>query len=123
MIDHVGIKVKDVEKSKEFYEKALASLDHKIAFGKETVFHAFDIGNKCLFEIMQNEDGEVLTTTHIAFRGKNKEQVETFYKSALEAGATDNGKPGPRPDYTENYYACFVLDPDGHNIEVMFDEV
>ena len=56
---------------------------------------------------------------HIAFRAENHQQVDAFHKAALVAGGTDNGAPGPRPHYHVNYYGAFVLDPDGHNIEVV----
>ncbi|MCV5919050.1 VOC family protein, partial [Escherichia coli] len=62
-----------------------------------------------------------LTSFHIAFRVASQQKVREFYDSAISAGARDNGAPGPRPHYTENYYACFVHDPDGHNIEAVFD--
>lgn len=121
MIDHVTIKVSNLEKSREFYEKAFAPLGYKVAFGKNGVFYAFDIGKGFLFEIAQHNDECQITSVHIAFRVQNQEKVREFYRAAIAAGATDNGAPGPRPAYTENYYACFVLDPDGHNIESMFD--
>lgn len=121
MIDHITFRVSDVEKSREFYEKTFAPLGYKISFGKDGVFHAFDIKDG-LFEIMQSEDEKVLTKTHIALRVKDKQAVDSFFKAGLEAGGKDNGKPGPRPEYTETYYAAFVLDPDGHNIEAMFDK-
>lgn len=120
MIDHITFRVSDVEKSKTFYEKLFASLGYTIAFGKDGVFHAFDIGDG-LFEITQSEDNQVLTKTHIALRVKSKKEVEAFHKAGLEAGGEDNGAPGPRPDYTETYYAAFIFDPDGHNIEAMID--
>ncbi len=56
----------------------------------------------------------------MAFRAANKEQVAEFYRAALEAGGKDNGPPGPRPHYHEGYYAAFVLDPDGYNVEAVF---
>ncbi len=121
MIDHITIYVNDLKESKSFYEKAFIPLGHKVSFGKEGVFWAFDIGNGTLFEITQYEGESPLTNCHVAFRAGNIENVQEFYRLALEAGARDNGKPGPRPRYTENYYACFVYDPSGHNIEVMFD--
>jgi len=120
MIDHVTFRVSDVEVSKKFYETTFAPLGYKITFGKDGVFHAFNIGDG-LFEIMQSEDNKVLTKTHIALRAKDKNEVDTFYAAGLKAGGKDNGKPGPRPEYTETYYASFILDPDGHNIEVCFD--
>lgn len=118
MIDHVAIKVSDVEKSRVFYEKAFAPLGHSVAFGSKG-FVAFDIG-KGLFELWEYK--KEISPTHIAFLTKGKQEVEAFFKAALEAGGKDHGKPGPRPEYTHDYYACFVLDPDGHNIEAMWDK-
>lgn len=121
MIDHVGIYASDVEVSKKFYEAAFAPLSYNISFGKDGVFHAFAVGSG-LFEIMQSEDTEIVTTSHVAFRVTDKSLVDAFFDAAIAADGTDNGAPGPRPEYTPNYYAAFILDPDGHNIEVMCDE-
>jgi catechol 2,3-dioxygenase-like lactoylglutathione lyase family enzyme len=121
MFDHVSIKVNDLEKSKVFYEKTFAPLGYKFSFGKDGIFYAFDIGSHCLFEIVKHNDNSPITGVHIAFRVENKEKVIAFHQAAIEAGATDHGKPGPRPQYTENYYASFILDLDGHNIEAMCD--
>lgn len=120
MIDHVTIAVSDLTRSKAFYEKAFAPLGYAISFGEEGVFWAFDIGDG-LFEIMQSDTPVPPTRVHIAFRVAQRNLVDAFHRSALAAGAHDNGAPGPRPQYTETYYACFVLDPDGHNIEAMID--
>jgi catechol 2,3-dioxygenase-like lactoylglutathione lyase family enzyme len=121
MIDHVTISVSNVEKSKKFYEEAFRPLGYKISFGEEGKLWAFDLGRGLLFEICASKTKGALTSFHIAFRAENQAKVQEFYEAALKAGAEDNGAPGPRPDYTENYYACFVLDPDGHNIEAVFD--
>lgn len=121
MFDHVSIKVKDLANSKTFYEKAFSSLGYKVSFGKEGLFYAFDIGNHCLFEIIQSDEKTSITSTHIAFRVSSREQVHAFYTAAIKAGAKNNGEPGPRPQYTKQYYACFILDPNGHNIEAMHD--
>ena len=121
MIDHVTIYANELEKSKLFYEKAFKPLGYTLSFGEGGVFWAFDIGNQALFEIAQYRGSTPLTHAHIAFRAKDHSQVEAFYKAAMEAGARDNGPPGPRPQYTENYYASFVFDPSGHNIEAMCD--
>ncbi len=120
MIDHVTIAVRDVERSKLFYEAAFAPLGYTVSFGEPQVFWAFDIG-KGLFEICRPPSSDPLTSTHVAFRVESHRKVDDFHRAALAAGARDNGAPGPRPQYTENYYACFVLDPDGHNIEAVFD--
>lgn len=122
MIDHVTFQVSDLAKSKVFYEKAFKPLGYRVAFGEAGRFWAFDI-NDGLFEIMQTETASPLTRLHVAFRVKSKAEVDEFHSAALAAGARDNGRPGPRPQYTPNYYAAFVLDPDGYNIEAMIDEV
>jgi catechol 2,3-dioxygenase-like lactoylglutathione lyase family enzyme len=121
MIDHVTLAVTDLQKSKFFYESALASLGYRLAFGKEGAFWSFDIDDG-LFEIQQSDDPGPLTRVHVAFRVSSKAEVDVFYRAALAAGALDNGAPGPRPAYGPNYYACFVLDPDGYNIEAMINE-
>lgn len=120
MIDHVTISVTDLDKSKTFYEKAFIPFGYQVLFGKENIFWAFDIGNGALFEIQQKND-QKLTSFHIAFRAKNEEQVQQFYQAAIAAGGKCNGAPGLRPHYTASYYAAFVLDPSGHNIEAVFD--
>lgn len=120
MIDHVTIAVSDLAASRRFYEQAFAPLGYTVAFGEDGVFWAFDIGDG-LFEIKQAESDGPLTRVHVAFRVGSREQVAAFYEAAMAAGARDNGAPGPRPAYTENYYACFVLDPNAYNIEAMID--
>ncbi|MDR6667038.1 VOC family protein [Rhizobium sp. 1399] len=122
MIDHITVAVSDLTKSRLFYERAFAPLGYTLSFGKENVFWAFDIGNGCLFEIQQADSASPLTCIHVAFRAKNRADVDAFYQSALAAGARDNGAPGPRPDYAPDYYACFILDPDGYNIEAMINQ-
>lgn len=119
MIDHITIRVSDLEKSKEFYEKVLGVLGMKIVLGKEGRFWGWGVEKDLQFEISRPEENDPpYKRVHIAFKAKNKETVDTFYKAAIEAGATDNGKPGPRPDYSTTYYAAFVRDREGNNIEV-----
>ncbi|TAU89478.1 VOC family protein [Rhizobium leguminosarum] len=120
MIDHITIAVSDLERSKLFYERVFEPLGYRLSFGKEGVFWAFDVGGS-LFEIQHTDDKPPLTRVHVAFRVQSRAEVETFYRAAFEADAGDNGAPGPRPQYSENYYACFVLDPDEYNIEAMID--
>lgn len=121
MIDHVTIPVSDLQRSRKFYEQAFRPLGYSIAFGEEGKFWAFDLGKGFLFEIFSANTTGVLSSFHIAFRAASQQKVRDFYDAAILAGAQDNGAPGPRPQYTENYYACFVHDPDGHNIEAVFD--
>ncbi|TGS15996.1 VOC family protein [Mesorhizobium sp. M2E.F.Ca.ET.209.01.1.1] len=122
MIGHITIEVSNLAKSKLFYEQAFSPLNYSLAFGKKGVFWAFNVGNGCLFEIQSTGEKPPLTRLHVAFRVKSKAEVDVFHRAALEAGATDNGATGPRPGYGPNYYACFVLDPDGYNIQAMINE-
>ncbi|TIR23883.1 MAG: VOC family protein [Mesorhizobium sp.] len=122
MLDHITIEVSNLNKSKLFYEIAFAPLGYRLSFGKEGIFWAFDVGNGCLFEIQSTREKPPLTHLHVACRAKSKAEVDAFHRAALEAGAADNGAPEPRPNYAEDYYACFVLDPDGYNIEAMINE-
>lgn len=121
MIDHVTLPVHDLEASKRFYEQALAPLGGRVAFGKDQVFWAFALSDG-LFEIQQAAQAGPLTQVHVAFRAQNRDAVAAFYRAALAAGARDNGPRGPRPGYSPGYFAAFVIDPNGYNIEAMIDE-
>lgn len=120
MIDHTGVHVGSPEKSRHFYSQALAPLGYKmmVEIPKEhtggAVVLGYGVPPKPDFWISEGAPKEKV---HIAFRADNREQVDRFYRAALEAGGRDNGAPGLRPHYHENYYGAFVLDPDGHNIE------
>ncbi|MBU2159123.1 VOC family protein [Patescibacteria group bacterium] len=113
---HIGFSVNDLQKSKEFYRAALIPLglslthesDEQVRFGKA--------GKTTLYihTLMAPP-----TSFHIAFEVKSREEVDAFYAAALAAGGTDHGAPGIRQDYSPTYYAAFVLDPNGHNIEVV----
>jgi catechol 2,3-dioxygenase-like lactoylglutathione lyase family enzyme len=123
-IDHVGINVSDAGKSQEFYSKALSPLNYKklveipkeytggkvvIGFGTSTSGHS---------DFWISEGVTQTPSIHLAFQAETREQVDIFYEAALKSGGKDNGKPGLRPHYHKDYYAAFVFDPDGHNIEV-----
>jgi len=122
MIDHTGITVTHFERSKAFYEKALAPLGVGVVMSfpaREGVFVA-GFGelatHKPDFWI---HSGEVTHTPplHFAFRAADRAAVDAYYAAAIAAGGKDNGGPGLRPHYHPNYYGAFVIDPDGHNIE------
>lgn len=121
MLDHITIKVSNLEKSTTFYEKALAPLGYKkfegdfdgaVGFGVDNPED--DSGHLWMFD-----EGNLtkLTEAHIAFRAKNKAMVDAFYEVAIQVGGKDNGRPGLRPEYGDTYYGAFVLDPDGNNVE------
>jgi len=114
MIDHIGFGVSDVEKSKEFYIKCLKPLGIELIKeeGKNVGF-----GNNGKAPFWFGPNNEASKKIHIAFSAENRNQVDEFYKAAIAAGGRDNGAPGIREIYAPNYYAAFVFDPDGHNIE------
>jgi len=124
MIDHIGFPVSDYAKSKAFYAKALAPLGYSLVMevGAEvTESHApaagFGTGGKPDFWI--GGEGSLEKALHVAIVAKDRATVDAFHCAALAAGGKDNGTPGLRPHYHANYYAAFVLDPDGHNIEAV----
>lgn len=115
MIAHTTLPVKDYEKSKNFYIKVLAPLGYTNNM-EEGEAAGFNDGKNTDFWIVRKD---TVVPTHLAFEVKSQIEVETFYKEALAAGAKDNGSPGYR-DYWPGYYAAFVYDPDGHNIEAVW---
>jgi catechol 2,3-dioxygenase-like lactoylglutathione lyase family enzyme len=121
MFDHVKFGVSDYAASKAFFVKALEPLGVAVvaegppAYGIE--LSADGEVSLCLF---QTEEKPALL--HLAFTAEDREQVGAFYRAALEAGGRDNGPPGLRPQYHGNYYAAFVIGPDGHNIEAVCHE-
>ncbi len=121
MIDHVTIRVKHLEKSKAFYEKVLSVFGYELNLGSaEEKFYGFGLDKDPIFEIVQaTKTRPAHKKIHVAFKALDKKQVVQFYKVALRSGAKDNGKPGYRKNYTPTYYAAFVIDPDGNNIEAM----
>ncbi len=117
LIDHIQLVVADFKKSKKFYEAIFETL--KVPVGGEGAdFIWFDE----LFISSKESPAsahQLTGRTHLAFQAKDNEMVESFYKTALRAGGKDNGAPGERP-YHPGYFAAFVLDPDGNDIEAVF---
>jgi len=115
MIAHTSLNVSDYQKSKAFYLAALKPLGYSnnMEYGEAA---GFNDGTNTDFWIAKAP----VAKGHVAFSAKSEEEVQAFYKAALEAGAKDNGAPGYRTDYGTGYYAAFVYDPDGHNIEAMY---
>jgi catechol 2,3-dioxygenase-like lactoylglutathione lyase family enzyme len=122
MFDHVKFGVSDYAASKAFYLQALAPLGVVVAsegppaYGVELCPPGSN-ASLCLFQTQEKP-----AHLHIAFKAQNRQQVDAFYRAALAAGAKDNGAPGLRPHYHANYYAAYVIGPDGHNIEVVCNE-
>jgi catechol 2,3-dioxygenase-like lactoylglutathione lyase family enzyme len=116
MIDHVTANVSDFASAKRFYEQALAPLDYSVqmdlgeaaGFGAGSAIPDFWIGTR-----------EERGATHVAFSASDRASVDKFYDAAIAAGGKDNGAPGIRPHYHDAYYAAFVHDLDGNNIEAV----
>jgi len=122
MLDHVGFPVSDYARSKAFYEKALAPLGYSMIMevaqtANDLSAAGFGANGKPDFWI--GGEGGLNKPIHIAITAKDRATVDAFYRAAMAAGGKDNGPPGLRPHYHPNYYAAFVLDPDGHNIEAV----
>jgi len=117
MFDHIGIAVSDFDKSVRFYEKALSPLGLRLeshdpkggsaGFGPKGA-PAFWLGK-----------GKAPNPFHLAFTAPDRSAVRQFHEAAVAAGGKDNGKPGVRENYSPTYYAAFVLDPDGNNVEAV----
>jgi catechol 2,3-dioxygenase-like lactoylglutathione lyase family enzyme len=126
MIDHTGVRVSDFAKAKAFYRAALAPIGYQLLLelpaavtGGDDVA-GFGAPPKPDFWIAAGAPNQ--PPIHVAFRVGGRALVDAFHVAALAAGARDNGAPGPRPHYHADYYGAFVLDPDGHNIEVVCHE-
>ena len=117
MLDHVGLSVSDYDRSRAFYEKALAPLGLKLM--KEPIPDIGGFGKDFPFFWISNRGLPPSSEVHVAFSADSRETVDAFHAAALEAGATDNGGPGVREIYHPDYYGAFVLDPDGNNVEAV----
>lgn len=116
LLDHVHIRVRDIEASKRFYAAALAPLGLGITGqGTDRDGHAWIAADELFF----SEDAESTSGLHIAFQATDRETVERFYDAALAAGGRDNGAPGER-SYHPGYYGAYVLDADGTNVEAVY---
>jgi catechol 2,3-dioxygenase-like lactoylglutathione lyase family enzyme len=122
MIHHIDFAVTDLARSRVFYERALAPLGMKVLLeftnhaGRQLV--GFGSSGDPTFWIRNGEP--IRGRLHVAFEASARAEVDEFHCAAVRAGGTDNGAPGLRERYAENWYAAFVLDPDGHNIEAVY---
>lgn len=127
MIDHISVTVSDYEKSKRFYEAVLKPLGYAVLMeipkevaGIRVAGFGEAATQKPDFWIAS---GTPKTTNHVAFRAEDDGVVQRFHEAGLATGGRDNGAPGLRPHYHPGYYAAFIFDPDGHNIEVVHHDV
>jgi catechol 2,3-dioxygenase-like lactoylglutathione lyase family enzyme len=118
MLDHVGFSVSDYERSKAFYEQALAPLGLTLLMEPAPGIGGFGENQKPFFWI-GTRDPAPRSEIHVAFAVDDRESVDAFHAAALEAGGTDNGGPGVREMYHPDYYGAYVRDPDGNNVEAV----
>ena len=119
MFDHIVFGTGDYEASKAFYLQALAPIGITVlAEGP----HGVELSADGRTSLCIRRTEETPSHLHLAFVAGRREQVDAFYRAALDAGAEDNGGPGLRPEYSGRYYAAFVIGPDGHNIEMVCHE-
>jgi catechol 2,3-dioxygenase-like lactoylglutathione lyase family enzyme len=130
VIDHVGIRVSDLAASRGMYEAALAELGFAVLGegdfeGDAYVLFGRDTSDDFALHAVGTAPGRARVTTgaHIAFRAPDAVSVERWHAAALDNGATDNGAPGVRPEYSGRYYAAFAIDRDGNNVEAVFHTV
>jgi catechol 2,3-dioxygenase-like lactoylglutathione lyase family enzyme len=115
MFDHIGLHVKDLAASVKFYAAALAPLGHELGSHDDTSAGLGPKGAPALWLYADRATG----AAHLAFRATSRAAVDQFHARGVAAGGRDNGKPGLRADYAPTYYAAFLIDPDGNNIEAV----
>src|SRR6201999_3716623 len=124
MLHHVSVGVRDVARAAKFYDPVLKALGYKrvmdyspgaIAYGESKDKPEFWIGLPHDQKLPNGGNG-----THVAFTAKGKAAVNRFHDAALKAGGSNNGEPGPRPDYGPGYYGAFIYDLDGNKIEATY---
>ncbi|MDQ0072326.1 catechol 2,3-dioxygenase-like lactoylglutathione lyase family enzyme [Variovorax boronicumulans] len=129
MIDHIGFRVRDLHASRRFYEAVAASVGLQVIDNSDTSFLVIrSTDERIPFVWVGTEEpkfwkpGHRVSNSpiHLAFSARSTADVDAFHKAALQAGGTDNGKPGPRGPAEAHYYGAYVLDPDGNNIEAGF---
>jgi catechol 2,3-dioxygenase-like lactoylglutathione lyase family enzyme len=122
MFDHVKFGVSDFAASKAFFVKALEPIRVAVVAEGPPTYGVELCQPGSTVSLILHQTGEKPAHLHLAFAAENRRQVDAFHRAALEAGGKDNGAPGLRPHYHANYYAAFVIGPDGHNIEVVCHE-
>ena len=116
MFDHIGMGASNLEASKAFFLDALAPLGVTVAM---EAGDAVGLGRDRKPSFWLSASKQKCTPLHLAFTAESRRQVDEFYRRALAAGGKDNGAPGLRPHYHADYYAAFVIGPDGHNVEAV----
>lgn len=121
MLHHLSFAVSNLDRSAAFYDAVLSALGYVRVWTDATAVGYGLVGGDDKFAIKLNANGAVAPGPgfHVAFAAPSRDAVQRFHTTALEQGGKDNGAPGLRPQYGENYYAAFVIDPDGYRIEAV----
>lgn len=123
MIDHVSIGVRDVAKTKRFYDAALKPLGYKcLSEGKDSLGYGREAVALWIGAAAHPVAPDMQSGLHFCFTAPTPKSVDAFHAAALATGGRDNGAPGPRADYGPGYYAAFVIDPDGYRLEAHCDQ-
>jgi len=124
LLHHISIGVTDLKAMARFYDAALTPLGQvRVWDGPQSVGYGFPgEGDKLLLNLREAGAHAPGAGFHLAFGAESREAVDKFHAAALEHGGTDNGAPGLRAHYGQNYYAAFVVDPEGHRIEAVINE-
>jgi catechol 2,3-dioxygenase-like lactoylglutathione lyase family enzyme len=118
MINHVSIGTADIAKARKFYDAALKPLGYScLSKGDSSLGYGANEAALWVLKAARPVAQNAESGLHLCFDAPTRKSVDAFHKAALAAGGKDNGKPGVREDYSANYYAAFVVDPDGHRIE------
>lgn len=117
MYDHIGLKVNDIDASVGFYGAALAALGYALCSRDQAGASFGPPGEPALW--LHKATGSAGGGTHVAFRAADRASVDRFHSQGLDCGGRDNGRPGLRTEYSPSYYAAFLLDPDGNNVEAV----
>ena len=131
MLHHISFAVTDIERSAKFYDEALRTLGYVRVFedlrpgedGQAVGYGLAGEGDKFCIKLAGTSSATTGHGFHLAFSAPSRDAVHKFHEAALLHGGKDNGGPGARPDYGSNYYACFVMDPDGHRVEAVINSL